>query len=116
MGMQALRRSKEQLAASYEDELRDTQALLAQGFSEKTRLREAERNFASFSGEAAELTANIAATEVQIGEARLQILQQDSDFQNEVVTELGEVQTASRCTREGNCSGRSGLQNDRCRT
>ena len=69
MGMQALRRSKEQLAASYEDELRDTQALLAQGFSEKTRLRQAERNFASFSGEAAELTANISATEVQIGEA-----------------------------------------------
>ena len=100
MGMKALRRSKEQLAASYADELRDTQALLAQGFSEKTRLRQAERSFASFSGEAAELTANIAATEVQIGEARLQILQQDSDFQNEVVTELGEVQTSLQDSRE----------------
>ena len=100
LGMQALRRSKEQLAASYEDELRDTQALLEQGFSEKTRLRQAERNFASFSGEAAELTANIAATEVQIGEARLQILQQASDFQNEVVTELGEVQTSLQDARE----------------
>lgn len=100
MGMQALRKAKEQLAASYEDELRETQALLEQGFSEKTRLRQAERSFASFSGEAAELTANIAATEVQIGEARLQILQQDSDFQNEVVTELGEVQTSLQDARE----------------
>ncbi|HBW85083.1 MAG TPA: HlyD family type I secretion periplasmic adaptor subunit [Gammaproteobacteria bacterium] len=100
VGMRALRSSKQQLATSYEDELRDTQALLAQGFSEKTRLRQAERNFASFSGEAAELTANIAATEVRIGEARLQILQQDSDFQNEVVTELGEVQTTLQDVRE----------------
>lgn len=94
VGMQALRASKEQLAASFEEELKDTQSLLDQGFSEKTRLREVERNFASFSGEAAELTANIAATEVQVGEARLQILQQESDFQNDVVTELGDVQTS----------------------
>lgn len=94
VGMQALRETKRQLAASFEEELKDTQSLLAQGFSEKTRLREVERNFASFSGEAAELTANIAATEVQIGEARLQIIQQQSEFQNEVVTELGEVQTS----------------------
>ena len=96
VGMEALRQSKQQLAASFEEELRDTQSLLDQGFSEKTRLREVERNFASFSGEAAELTANIAATEVQIGEAKLQILQQDSEFQNEVVSELGDVQTSVR--------------------
>ena len=79
----------------------EIRALLEQGFSGKTRLRQAERNFASFSGEAAELTANIAATELQISEARLQILQQDSDFQNEAVTELGEVQTSLQDAREG---------------
>ena len=39
------------------------------------------------------MTANIAATEVQITETQLQILQQDSEFHNEVVTQLGEVQT-----------------------
>lgn len=93
-GMQALRESKELLAASYKEELRDTQSLLDQGFSEKTRLRDVERNFASFSGQAAELTANIAATEVQMGEAQLQILQLDSEFLNEVVAELSEVQTS----------------------
>lgn len=99
-GMQALRGSKELLAVSYKEELQDTEALLAQGFSEKTRLRQAERNFATFSGEAAELTANIAAAEIQIGETRLQILQQHSDFQNEVVTELSEVQTSLQDARE----------------
>jgi epimerase transport system membrane fusion protein len=93
MGMEAQRDTKELMASSFAEELADTQSLLAQGFSEKTRLREAERNFASFSGDAAELTANIAATQVQIGETELQILQQRSEFQNEVAAELSEVQT-----------------------
>jgi hypothetical protein len=57
---------------------------------------QAERSFASYSGEAAELTARIAATQVQVGETELQILQQTSEFQNEVVTELSEVQRASQ--------------------
>lgn len=93
VGMEALREAKQILAQSYLDELSDTRTLLDKGFSEKTLLRQAERNYAAASGEAAELTANIAATEVQIGETQLQILQQDSEFQNEVVTQLGEVQT-----------------------
>lgn len=100
VGMEALRESKQLLAQSYSEELADTRTLLEQGFSEKTRLREAERNFAAFSGEAAELTANIAATEVQIGESRLQILQQRSDFQHDVVNELSEVQTNLKDARE----------------
>ena len=93
VGLEALRTTKEMLAQSFEEELADTQTLLDQGFSEKTRLRQIERNFATYSGEAAELSANIAATEVQIGETQLQILQQLSEFQNEVVAELSEVQT-----------------------
>ena len=99
-GMEALRHSKELLAQSYAEELSDTQVLLAQGFSEKTRLRQAERSYAAFSGEAAELTANISSTQVQIGETELQILQQESDFHNEVVAELSEVQTALKDANE----------------
>ena len=93
VGLAALKVSKEQLAASYTEELEDVQVLLSQGFSEKTRVRELERNVASFNGEAADLTANIASAEIQIGETQLQILQQDREFQNQVVTELGEVKT-----------------------
>ena len=99
-GMEALQATKEALANSFAEELQDTQKLLEQGFSEKTRLREAERSFASFSGEAAELTANIAATRVQIGETDLQILQLKSDFHNEVVSELSEVQTSLKDASE----------------
>ncbi len=93
-GMRALRESKELLATSYSEELEDTRILLEQGFSEVTRLREIERNFAAYSGETAELTSQIAANDVQIGETRLQILQQESEFRNEVVNELGDTQTS----------------------
>ena len=100
VGMEALRKAKQILAQSYLDELSDTQTLLEKGFSEKTLLRQAERNYAAASGEAADLIANIAATKVQIGETQLQILQQDSEFQNEVVTQLGQVQTSLKDVNE----------------
>jgi epimerase transport system membrane fusion protein len=93
VGLQAVKKSKEMLAASFAEELADTQALLSRGFSDKNRLRELERSFASYEGEAAELTSTIASTEVQIGETRLQILQQERELQNEVVNQLSEVQT-----------------------
>ena len=100
VGLAALKLSKEQLAASYTEELEDVQVLLSQGFSEKTRLRELERNVALFNGEAADLTANIASAEIQIGETQLQILQQDREFQNEVVSELGVAKTSLKDVSE----------------
>ena len=93
VGMQAMRESRQLLADSYADELADTRELLDQGFSDRIRYRELERNFANFSGQAAELSANIASTEVQVGETRLQILQVRRDFHNEVVADLAGVQT-----------------------
>lgn len=92
-GLEALKASKLVLAESYAEELADTQELLDQGFSDITRLRELKRNHATFEAQAAEHASNIAAIGVQSGETRLQILQLDRDFQNDVVTELGEVQT-----------------------
>ncbi len=93
VGMQAMRESRLLLAESYEQELADTRTLLDQGFSDRIRYRELERNFATFSGEAAELAANIASTEMQIGETRLQIIQVEKDFQNEVAAEHAETRT-----------------------
>ena len=93
VGMQAMRESRLLLAESYEQELADTRTLLDQGFSDRIRYRELERNFATFSGEAAELAANIASTEMQVGETRLQILQVEKDFQNEVAAEHAETRT-----------------------
>lgn len=92
-GLRGLKESKDALAASYAEELADVQALLDQGFADKTRVRNIERNYAITKGEAAELTASISSTEMQIGETRLQILQFNRQFQNEVVSELGDTQT-----------------------
>ena len=100
VGQQVAKNSREELAASYAAELEDVKALLSQGFSDITRVRELERNYASFNGEAAELTAAIATTEVEIGEARLLTIQQEREFQNQVVSELGEVQTSLRDVTE----------------
>lgn len=92
-GLEALKASKLVLAESYAEEVTDTQELLSQGFSDITRLREFQRNQASFEAQAAEHASNTASTELQIIETRSQILQLERDFQNEVVEELGEVQT-----------------------
>lgn len=99
-GMRAMRESREDLAASFAEELDDVSALLAEGFSDKNRLRELQRSAATLRGEAAELTANISSTEMEIGETRLQILQQEREFQNEVAGLLSETQTDIRDVSE----------------
>lgn len=99
-GLEALRTSKLELAGSFSEELADVEALLEQGFSDKQKFRELQRSYSSYNGEAADLTANISSTEMQIGETRLQILQQDKDFLNEVVNELGETRTGLRDVQE----------------
>ena len=88
------------LSLSYTEELVDITELLSQGFSDKNRLRDLERNVAILNGEVAELSANIAATQVSIGESQLQILQQTREFQNEVVAELAQAQTSLNDARE----------------
>ncbi len=93
-GFQGLQLSKERLSKSFNEELQDVGELLSQGFSDKNRLRAIERNVATLEGDVAELTANIASSEVAIGETKLQILQQRRTFQNEVVSELREVQVS----------------------
>jgi len=91
-GYQGLQASREKLTASYTEELADIRELLSQGFSDKNRVRGLERNISTSEGEVAELTASIASTEVAIGEAKLQILQERKEFHNAVVSELRDVQ------------------------
>ncbi len=93
-GLHALLVSKRELSDSFAEELQDVEDLLRQGFADRNRLREIQRNVARLGGEIAELEANIAATEVQIGETRLEIMQIDREFQNEVANSLAETQTA----------------------
>ena len=100
LGYRGLQSSKDQLLTSYNEELRDIEQLLAQGFSDKNRLRDVERNVATLKGDVAELIASIATTEVAIGETQLQILQNRKEFQNGVVSELREVQVSINDTLE----------------
>ena len=93
VGLEALKDSKDELATSFQEELEDIRALLDQGFADKNRSRALERNVASYRGESAELLSTISSTEVQIGETQLQIIRQEIEFQNGVVTELSSVQT-----------------------
>ena len=99
-GQEAMKSSKEELAASFAEELVDVRLLLEEGFADKLRLRELERSHAMLKGEAAELVATISSTEMQIGETQLQILQQTNEFQAEVVNQLGEVQISLKDSRE----------------
>jgi epimerase transport system membrane fusion protein len=88
------------LAQSFAEELEDFRGLLEEGFTDKQRLRELERSHAAASGEAADLKATIASTEIQIGETRLQIIQTQNEFQNDVATQLAEVQSQLKDIRE----------------
>ncbi|NOT13938.1 MAG: HlyD family type I secretion periplasmic adaptor subunit [Methylococcaceae bacterium] len=91
-GLQGQRNSKQQLTSSYAEEISDLKKLLAEGFADKQRLRDIERNHAIVTGEIASLTSEIAGSEIQIGETKLQILQLQKQFQEEVAGKLGETQ------------------------
>ena len=100
IGLAALKQSKETLANSFANELADTRSLLEEGFSDKARLRSVERSLATYQGEAADLSATISSTQVQIGETKIQILQLNREFQNQVVNELGDTQTRLKDVQE----------------
>ena len=100
IGLAALKQSKETLANSFANELADTRSLLEEGFSDKSRLRSVERSLATYQGEAADLSATISSTQVQIGETKIQILQLNREFQNQVVNELGDTQTRLKDVQE----------------
>jgi membrane fusion protein, epimerase transport system len=92
-GLDGQRRSKQELIKSYGEEAHDLKELLAEGYANKQRLRDIERNYENATGEVASLTAEIASSEIQIGETKLQVLQLQKKFQEEVAAKLGETQS-----------------------
>ena len=91
-GLQGQRSSKQILMKSYSEEVVDLKELLAEGYTNQLRLRDTERSYAINSGEIAELTADIASSEIQISELKLKILQIQKNFQENVTEKLGEAQ------------------------
>lgn len=90
-GLQAQRASKQKLLAAYTEEIKDLRELLAQGFTERQRLRDQERNQTITNGEIAGLTSEIATTEMQRGETQLEILLNERKFQEEIAKQIEEV-------------------------
>lgn len=92
-GFKAIIASKQTLAASYEEEIVDLRALLAEGYVDKQRLREQERSLARLRTEIAESQSEIAQARVHVDEAKLKILQLKKTFASEVAGLLGDART-----------------------
>jgi epimerase transport system membrane fusion protein len=99
-GYKAIVASKQTLASSYQDEIVDLRALLADGYVDKQRLREQERSLSRLQAEVAEHQSESARARVQIGEAELKILQLRKTFDSEVAGQLGETRTKVYDLRE----------------
>lgn len=99
-GMLSQKNSSETLAASLKEEIAELRDLLKEGFAEKQRLRERERQLAEAQGTIGELTAEIAAVDVQIGETRLEIIQLQKERREEIANTLSEVQSKLYDVRE----------------
>ena len=84
--------SKTELVNSYNEEIHDLRELLSEGFADKQRLRDIERNHALQTGEIAQLNAEIATNQMLVSETKLQILQIQKQFQEEVAAKLSEAQ------------------------
>ncbi|WP_286510779.1 HlyD family type I secretion periplasmic adaptor subunit [Variovorax davisae] len=99
-GLAAQKKSRDSLVASYESERVDFEALVKQGYAERQRVREMERNVAQTQGEQGSLVADLAATEFQVSEIQVKILQLGKELQREVAKELAEVQSELSTIRE----------------
>ncbi len=92
-GLQGQVASKRQLVSSYANEIKDLKELLAEGFADNQRLHEFERNHEMLIGDIAQLEAEIATNQMLISETRLQILQVQKQFQEDVTNKLSDAQS-----------------------
>ena len=99
-GLQAQRRSKDRLVDSYRGAVTDFRSLLKEGYTEKQKVEELDRALAQSEGQLGELVSEMAASELQVAETELKILQLEKDLQREVAKELSEVQAESFQLRE----------------
>lgn len=99
-GLRQQKAMRDRLVASYEKERTDFEALAKEGYAERQRVRDMERNLAVNEGQRDSLHNDIASAEVEISSAQLKILQLEKDLQKEVAKELSEVQAELFSLRE----------------
>jgi HlyD family secretion protein len=91
VGLEAQVGSKAKQLELIAGELTGVQDLYDKHLVPLTRLTTLQRESARIDGERGQLISSIAETKSKIGEARLQIVKIDQDFQTEVVKDLGEA-------------------------
>ncbi|MFM8330552.1 MAG: HlyD family type I secretion periplasmic adaptor subunit [Candidatus Methylumidiphilus sp.] len=99
-GLKAQKLSRDRLVDSFRSELADFQNLLKEGFTEKQKVRDLERNLAQNEGQQGELLSTIAATELEISETELKVLQLKKELQREVAKEMSEAEASLAEARE----------------
>ncbi len=96
---QVISGSKADIASKFEqvvllnEEITSLQTLVDKGLSPKPRLLALQRERSQMNGAIETIRSEIAATEVRIGETRLEMIQLKEGFLEEVLSELNDVQT-----------------------
>ncbi|HYC02714.1 MAG TPA: HlyD family type I secretion periplasmic adaptor subunit [Azospirillaceae bacterium] len=91
-GLVSQSEAQQRQIALIEDELKGLRDLFQKGYASRTRILALERESERIRGERGEILGNIARTTEAVGEAELQILQQKKSFQEEVASQLTEMQ------------------------
>lgn len=92
VGLQGHTRAQEKQLELASDEIESFQKLFEQGLTDKSRLRDLQRQLAEVTGEHSQSVSAIARANQNINETQLQKTELKTKFLNEVVQELGKVQ------------------------
>ena len=109
-GLEAQYGSKTKELNFINDELTSLKGLFRQGLASKPRILALEREAAKISGQRGEISAQIARAKKSIGEAKLQIIQNETRFREKVVTELRENRTRIVDTAERTSAAKTVLE------
>ena len=109
VGLKAQRDAKGKQLRFIEDELTGLRSLFSKGHASRPRILALEREAAKIGGERGEIVAQIARAKKSGGETKLQILQLQNKFRENVVAELRDVQTRLTDTGERLAAAKTAL-------
>jgi len=93
LGLKAQKENNKELEASFSEEITELKGLLSEGFADKQRLRERQRQYTNVKAKVSQLDAELASIKIQIGETKLQIIQLGKQADEEVANQLAQVQS-----------------------
>ncbi|MDA5192491.1 HlyD family type I secretion periplasmic adaptor subunit [Govanella unica] len=91
-GLRAQVQSKSEQLRTLADEIKGLQELYAKGYASKSRLLALQRSEAETAGERGKYLSDIASSDMKVGETRLEVIQVQKKFEEEVVSDLRTTQ------------------------